>query len=741
MDCKQIPLPQRFIIVIVALFVTAANVSAQDQPWTTITSFGHPGEMLTIDGYLYLATSGGLVIIEHEDDPGRRFLNIDGLGTSELTDIVDGDDGHIWLTGNGYIIRFDPESPTSYPVFDNEGNLVELTCLVDDGDYLWVGSDRGLILFDKHTDGGQIEDSYGFFGSFNPNPRVNDIMLTADSIWVATSVGVAVASRTDPTALKAPAAWTSFTPPEPDFDSFLRLTRFEGKTYAGSEHGLFELQLPPAVPQPTFVEVAVPQWLSYVDLEVVKDTMWFFFSEVRGLYGGYGFLHDAQATTLDIPGLPHPPIAGTIFGGRHWLAPRFGGIYYSTPVGFTVWPFSGPAGNTISDIVVDNQGVISAGFDRLRDIGQSGFTWSRFPTFGSWTLGAMLDSLQRSWIGTYGGGAYLFDADSVIRFDTTNSSLTGNDQGPNYVVINGMTTDSVHLYFACYRSYTDNPIAYVRADQITNPEAWQAFGINEGITSDRPTGLACYGQLIAMGTEADGVYLCDVGPDPFDKSDIECLHLTRENSLLISNTTTEVAFSPDGVLWVGTNRGLSWYDVGIDRFVEVPLPAGTGPEVRDMAFDERGNLWLGTPNAALRRDRITGDFEVFTTFTSDIVSNDINGVFHDGTTGRTFFATSAGISVHPSEIGEPVRQVEQVVAFPNPYVIGSGSEPLQFNYALPATVRIFTPAGEMVDEFPVNRPWYGRNKRGEEVASGVYIFILRDEQGNVGRGKLVLVRN
>jgi ligand-binding sensor domain-containing protein len=740
MACKQNTLSPGSFILIVALLIVGATVPAQEQEWTTITSFGHPGEMLILDDQLYLATSGGLMIIDDLNSPGTPYVNTDGLGTSELSDIIRDTEGQIWLTGNGYIIRFDTLNPISYPVIDNEGKLVELTCLVDDGNYLWIGSDRGLILFDKLTDGGQIEDSYGFFGTFQPNPRVNDIMLTEDSIWVATSVGLAVANRSDPTTLKAPSAWTSFTPPEADFKEFLKVVRFESRTYAGTIHGLFELRLPPQTAEPEFVEPPVPQWLSYRDLEIQNDTLWYFFSEARGLYGGYGSMQNDVFTTYEIPGLPHPPTDGIVYNGRVWTSVVFGGIYYAAPGGFVEWPYYGPAANTTTDVVVTADGTIATGFDRQREIGISSTNWQRFDVFGAWTLGGMLDSLQRAWIGTYGGGVYRFDADSVIRYDTTNSSLTGNDQGLNYCVINGMDTDGENLFFACYRSYTDNPIAVVPADMVDIPGAWDAFGINEGITSDRPTGVACYDNLVVMATEADGVYLCDVGSDPFDKSEIECNHLTRENSRLISNTTTSVAFSPDGVLWVGTNRGLSWYDVGIDLFVEIPLPADVGSEVRDMAFDNRGNLWVATPSGVARWDKITGNFETYTAFTSDLVSNDVNGVFYDSPTGRIYFATSHGISIRSSEIGDPVQQIDQVVAFPNPFVITSGEEPLQFNYAFPGTVRIFTPAGEMVDEFPINSRWYGRNKRGEEVASGIYLFVLRDDNGNVARGKFVLVR-
>ena len=62
------------------------------------------------------------------------------------------------------------------------------------------------------------------------------------------------------------------------------------------------------------------------------------------------------------------------------------------------------------------------------------------------------------------------------------------------------------------------------------------------------------------------------------------------------------------------------------------------------------------------------------------------------------------------------------------------------NYGLAGDVRIFNVAGELVRQTIVGDPWDGKNDKGEDVASGVYIFVITDSQGNVGRGKLLLIR-
>ncbi|MCK4302172.1 MAG: hypothetical protein KAW91_05335, partial [candidate division Zixibacteria bacterium] len=198
--------------------------------------------------------------------------------------------------------------------------------------------------------------------------------------------------------------------------------------------------------------------------------------------------------------------------------------------------------------------------------------------------------------------------------------------------------------------------------------------------------------------------------------------------------------SPGGVLWVGTNSGLSRYDLGYERFVDVDLPPGVGRDVHDLEFDSRGNLWIGTSSGLARLDASTGMAEAFTTRNSGLVADRIGSLHSDPFTDNLYVATNSGISVLPSPIGPPSFAVEQVVAIPNPFVIRCDDDRLRFNYARKVAVRIYSVAGELVRETDTNTPWDGRNQKGEKTASGVYIFVLSDGSGEVGRGKLLLVR-
>ncbi|MGH8016496.1 MAG: two-component regulator propeller domain-containing protein, partial [Candidatus Zixiibacteriota bacterium] len=235
-------------------------------------------------------------------------------------------------------------------------------------------------------------------------------------------------------------------------------------------------------------------------------------------------------------------------------------------------------------------------------------------------------------------------------------------------------------------------------------------------------------------------YECNLGPDPSNTSDDSCTLCDIENSPIPSNTIRTVKYSKNGELWVGTNFGLSRFDFGIERFVDVPLPAGIGPDIKVLEFDTRGNVWIGADNGLAFLDNLSGIAEVYKTQNSGLVSDHVQNIHYDKFTGKIYIATDAGISVISSTIGNPTSEVQELVAFPNPFVIDSPDDELEFNFNQNGIVRLYSMAGELIREMPVGQRWNGTNQGGEEVASGVYLFVLTDEEGNVGRGKILMIR-
>ncbi|MEW6412558.1 MAG: two-component regulator propeller domain-containing protein [Candidatus Zixiibacteriota bacterium] len=730
------------LLGVIASLVLATSAAGRNTDWTNYTSFKSIRKMVPIDDTLYVATSGGILAITDVQTAGQEYTNLEGLGTNDITDIIKDASGQKWVAGFGRLIKFSDESSRQYLFFDIDDNLFRLRRVVDDGDNLWVGTDLGLVLFSKTIDDGQIQDSYQLFDDLNPSPAVFDILLVGDSIWVATSAGLAVADRSNPSLLKSPSSWTGFDIsgyPELRSDSIINVVRYESGMYVATPRGVHQLQ---ADVDTSFASVALGDAVTVYGIKLERDSLFIYYRNSAGGHIDY-YSGGSGLVNLSTAGLPSPAITGVANGATRWVAVS-DGIYENHTGVYLEYPYTGIPANEISDITVNRDGIVSAGF---RVVSFASYIDSVWDEYGIWVRGGttllMTDSSDYLWMGTIGNGLWFYDGDTLKNYDENNSTMRGNiDNPPNgqtYVIITGLVTDGNFLYASCYRALNDYPVVFCDIDDVDNPSAWDSIGVGNGLNDIYVGSLDLYNGRLAVATEGNGVYICDVGDDP-SGANITCQHLTRENSLLISNSTQTLKYSPDGVLWVGTTFGLSRYDAGIDRFVDVTLPAEVSSNITSLEFDGRGNLWVGTIDGLVTLDAITGEFEVYNTLNSEIVADVINSITYDWFTGDIYIATSSGFSYVPSDIGQPVFDVEQVLAFPNPFVIDDAADRLNFNYGADGRVRIFNAAGELVRQTSVNLPWDGKNDRGKDVASGVYVFVITDDEGKVGKGKFLLVR-
>jgi ligand-binding sensor domain-containing protein len=352
------------------------------------------------------------------------------------------------------------------------------------------------------------------------------------------------------------------------------------------------------------------------------------------------------------------------------------------------------------------------------------------------------DSKGAIWVGTWGNGIYRLSGDTFTNYDETNSPLQGigaTGGGATYVVVRDIDFDAQYVYAISYLAVSGYAVAIGDLNNLDDPNAWDSLGVADGITDNRVVSVGAWGQFLAVGTEDNGLFFYSFGNDRNTKNDDSCSHLTENSAFLISNSVRTVRFNSQGELWVGTSFGISRYDAGIERFVDVNLPAGFGPDIVSLAFDVRDNLWAASTNGIARINSTTGEIELFTTQNSGLLSHQINNLTVDLATNDLYVATEVGISVLFSE-AELTRQIDNVRAYPNPFVISDATDRIRFNYAGQGTVQVFNEVGDPVISFPVNLPWDGRNSSDNNVASGVYLFIISNETGEVGRGKFLVIR-
>lgn len=725
---KTIP-PRCHLLIGLLLIGLFGAGPAPAADWQTYTSFRQVSRLRLIDDTVFAVTSGGLLGLTNPNQPGRVWMQDDGLGTTEITDIMSDSDGARWLTGAGRLVRITPDEIRQFPTGPVYGEL-DLRTVEDDNDQLWLGSDSGLVLFSKTIDGGQFQNRFRIT-SINPFPAVNDILLIGDSIWLATEAGIAVADRSDPVQLVSPLNWTMYDMaqfPSLDSDNIRCLNHFEGTVYVGAAEGFYELDI--AGPSPSLTAIPVIGSGEVTDLTINNDTLFVYSTTVLA------FVKNSAIISLGTDGLGSPPVTGVRTSSVAWAALAAGGLWQNSTGVYTEYPFTGLPENNVADVTVSSNGRVFALLDTRGAAELINGQWYLFNyDVGSRSTKAITDSAGGIWFGSFGEGAWRLINQALTQYDAANTTV--RPAFGDFVALSGLVSSSSHIFMSVTDPIDGYSVAFARLNSLDNPAAWDSIGIPEGLNDNKVIDLTYGGGQLVAATDANGLYICSPFSDP-----ITCDHITRQENRITSDVTRVARYAPDGALWIGTNFGISReaIELGLPLWEDIPLPVGFGPDITALEIDSRGNAWIGSRTGLAFRDAGSGAVEIYTTENSPLVGNDIRGLAIDPVTGDLFVATTQGLSQVPSIFGAPTADVENILAFPNPFVIATGDERLQFNFSRAGSVRIFTVAGDLVTEIDVNAGWDGRNQSGREAASGVYLFVVTTESGDIGRGKFLMVR-
>ncbi|UCC44584.1 MAG: hypothetical protein JSU65_01255 [Candidatus Zixiibacteriota bacterium] len=742
--------PGTLIAALAAVFICAVGPGAVASGWESWTSFKDVRRMRLIDDTVWMATSGGILAVVDPAVPGVEYTNIDGLATTDITDIIVDAEGQKWVTGFGQLIKFGGPDARRYPTGPVYGQI-ELNCVVDDSNTLWLGSDSGLVEFSKTGPGdGLYLDRFGIT-LINSFPVVYDICLQDTLIWLATSSGLTVTDRSSRIGMKNPSNWTLFdinSNPELNTNIVKRVTVFEDSVHLLTDTELFRMSIGPA--DTSFVPIAIGVVVPY-DMRNEGATLTVYHSD------GFVGIQDGSVvsgTAVD-PGV----VTGLNTGSARWIAKSDSeGLFENSSGSFEEYPYSGLPSVAVSDLVIDGEGTMTAGFRSKRSATydfQTGL-WESHPYWPPSITTVLLSGAHGdAWIGTLGGGVWRVLGDSLINFNDSNSTIVGNNDNPPgsylYAWVTGLDRHDQYLYASVFRAYNGYPVAIATLDNTGFPVSWDSLGSDDGITDIDLVSIDYHDNVLGIGSANSGVFYCYIGPDPSDKSDDFCENFRTDNSALPSNLVRAVKFSPDGELWAATNFGISRLDEGlgqvgeIGRWVDVNLPSGLGPDIIAIEFDSRGNAWIGARNGLTRVPPTSDQTGAYTTLNSGLVYDEITSLTFDTLSGDLFVVTPRGMSRRLSTTGRLTANLSSVLARPNPFVIRSSGDRLGFGYARKATVSIFSAAGELVWEVTelsdLSEPiWDGRNQQGRAVASGVYLFVIKDADGNAATGKFLLVR-
>lgn len=357
-------------------------------------------------------------------------------------------------------------------------------------------------------------------------------------------------------------------------------------------------------------------------------------------------------------------------------------------------------------------------------------------------------------------GMYEFqDGKLVNAFNIDNSPLQGaatvsESDKKNYTIVSGIKFDSEGRLW-CLNSVAPSASLFEYSDGN-----WTSHHKSELMNSN---GYSISNMTNIMIDSRDLMWFCS---DDWTKVALICYQpstdalklysrfINQDGTSLIAEKVSCVQEDLEGNIWIGTAAGplmLTAADIanGNETFTQVKVPRNDGTNYADylldgisissIAIDGGGRKWFGTDDSGvflISADNMT-QLQHFTAENSGLLSDVIESVAIDGTTGEVFFGTDKGLCSYMSDASQTSEKMDKdnVYAYPNPVRPDYTGLITVTGLTLNADVKIVTVNGTLVAEGRSNGgmfTWDGCDKSGRRVASGVYMVQTATSDGKKG---------
>jgi hypothetical protein len=270
-----------------------------------------------------------------------------------------------------------------------------------------------------------------------------------------------------------------------------------------------------------------------------------------------------------------------------------------------------------------------------------------------------------------------------------------------------------------------------------------------------------YDQKWIQVPQGNGIYCYNHGASIDNPGDDrwKWFRVGKGNGNLPGNLIQAMAKDKDGLIWLGTDKGIAIIQCpgevfntnGCEAFQPVVQQddfAGllfANEEVRAIAVDGANRKWVGTQNGVWL---ISSDgekvIERFTEDNSPLLSNQINRIAIDPNSGEVYFSTFKGICSYRGTATEGEAQHKEVFVFPNPVPANYSGQIGIRGLAANSIVKIVEINGRLVYQtkaFGGQAVWNGRDYKGNKAATGVYLILVTDETGvEKTAGKIIFVK-
>lgn len=764
---------RRLILFFLMSFVLV-QAYPQNNRWTIYAAYHDASKCVSVGSKIYVLSDGGLYSYDYEDMDVVTYDKSGVLSDNGIFDIsyCSEEKTLVIVYNNGNIdLLYDDGSVYNMTDFKNKtAGDKTINDIYVNGKNMYMSTNYGLLIVD-------IAERI-FSKTYTLDYEINSVAVDGNFIYAATDNGVYKGNTAD--NLQDKSKWSVIT--KNAIDEFID---FNGKLYSLTSSGVFSID------KSTFAMTNISKF-SAKYWSICNDML--LLSDASSLYS---VGTDGKMTLLDGKGIRTADYAGNTY----WCACGTDGLK-----GMSLK--DGKFTENVSSVIPDSPMRNYSYFLRMTPENRLLVAGGSFNYNGQSFPGTLMKYENQSWtcfdeetpIATVGKSLYVNVTDiaqdpndsehhfagsasdgifefkdykMVNHYDYRNSplqSILPSSSRPNaYVWITGLEYDKDGNLWML-NNQTDTIVRILK-----NDGKWAALYYSE--IKDIPT----LDQVLFDNRGWAWINCRRTTNNPVNYAGVFCVDTkgTLENTAddsrkFITRFSNQdgVAYSPDlfnciaedldGNIWFGTDKGPfvtyspeDVFDNGF-YFTQVKIPRNDGTNLADyllsdvnitcITIDGGNRKWMGTSGNGvylLSSDGIEM-IEHFTTENSPLISDNIESIAIDGSTGEVFFGTDAGLVSYLGTATDPAGSLsdDNIKVYPNPvrpeytgriYITGLMRD---------TDVKIVSASGYLVNSGSSvggEYTWDGKNKGGKRVASGVYYVLAADAEGNSGAVAKILV--
>jgi ligand-binding sensor domain-containing protein len=741
-------------------------------------------DMVYFEEEIWVSTTGGLYKFVTKDSTYESFTNIEGLGSIDLTSVETDNYGNILASSkDGLINRYNREVGL-WSVYRNL-NGEEIVDLYTDHDTLWVATNTGVGVFLI------LENQIEFRDFYNNFPKLvnqaNRITVFDHHVYYASEEGLFQGpSNFIKNNLKISEAWKLFTINDglpsnnvsdvvPTVDSLLIATT-EGAASLSNNNQISEIGSWPKG-KVSLIRFSGNDlfFIRYGEYYKQSGNSWVLLgTEDREIMAGIVDLSSNLWIGMDRKGIKK----------ESWGQPFF---------------IDGPASNHIGPIIKSKTGELWISSGKFKVPRGAGFYrydfdhWRNYRFFNTdWSrknnvVTVYEDMSGKIWYGAWGGGISIIDDEDIeffhgwsgdgrLEISTVESKIemvvpeldeenktcfspvdVGTD---HYLVVPYFLEDDLgNLWCTNHGANDANYLSAIPRDENGNLDMdcsnWTQIGRNIGFSELEGELSALefdtFGRLW-IATFTSGILVYDYNGTLENKTDDQSLiRVNTGNASLFSNTVLSLKSDQDGIMWIGTAGGLSSFD-GQNFFKHVGDIGPIENKINSIFVDSFNNKWFATDGGVsiLKADESPWDPAAWVHYTAEnsgLPNKIVNSIFVDQSVGEAYIGTESGLSIFTGSFAELKQEMNSVVSGPSPFVLDNNTDFVIKNLVFGASVKILNLNGKLVrtltrEEGDVEggrATWDGRDQRQAKVSSGIYIFLIYNEEGVTASGKIAVI--